>query len=89
MMMNKEEFIKHLKEGTDDTNIRYEVCQYFVNNYPVFIQEIIRTPVGNINTGNGMWTAIKDYDVRKDPVFNLEANFKKLQQRVDEIEKFK
>ena len=84
--MDKTEFIKHLKEGTDNTEIKYDVCQYFIENYPVFIQQIIKTPVGNINTGQGFWTAIKDYDVRKDLIFNLEVNFKKLQRRVDEIE---
>lgn len=87
--MTKEEFINYLKEGTDNDEIKYDVCQYFIDNYPVLIEQTIKTPFGNISTGHGFWTAIADYDVRKDPVFNLEANFKRLQGRFEEIEQFK
>ena len=44
--MTKEEFINYLKEGTDNDEIKYDVCQYFIDNYPVLIEQTIKTPFG-------------------------------------------
>ena len=40
MSLNKQTFIKLLKDGTTDKQQKIEVCQWFINNYAVKIQQI-------------------------------------------------
>ena len=38
--MDKQNFVKLLKDGTTDKQQKIEVCQWFINNYAVKIQQI-------------------------------------------------
>lgn len=88
--MNKQEFLNYLKEGTEDANIKCQVLQYFIDNYPVAIDEIINTPIGSFKTGRKIWTSLPDYKVKDDKIAMkyLDVNFNKLINRVKELEDY-
>jgi hypothetical protein len=93
-MIDREVFLNTLKQGTEDKELQLDVCQYFVSNYPVLVDETapFTDPFGRVlavmPTGRKIWSSLPDYDVRKDTMFNLEANFKKLQVRINELETY-
>ena len=88
--MNKQEFLNYLKEGTEDADTKVKVLQYFCENYPVAIDQIIPTAFGNIKTGRKIWTSLPDYKVKDDSkaMNHLDENFNKLQLRVKELEDY-
>lgn len=88
--MTKEEFIKTL-ESTEEVSkdSKVEVLQYFINNYPVLIDQVINTPVGNFKTGQKYWTALQGIDLNVVKPRNVDANFKQLVARLEEIKQVK
>lgn len=79
--MNKEEFYKHLESKKDPSDeITLECLQYFLDNYPVQIDQVINTRMGSIKTGRKMWTKL-DVDLKKIKPGDLYTDFKKLQDR--------
>ena len=88
--MNKDEFLQHLKDGSTDPEVQLQCCQYFVDNHPVWINQIIQTSFGNIPTGHKTYTKLEGYSVKNDKfeMKNISVNFEKLRSRVDEIIKF-
>lgn len=90
-MTSKEEFISTLKSSNPSNDLKLECLQYFIDNYPIFLEQVISTPFGKINTGQGFWTALPDYKVKNDKIAmsKLEENYQKVVKRVDELETFK
>ena len=94
--MNKEDFLQHLKDGSTDPEVQLQCCQYFVDNYPVWVNETrtVKDPFGNIiasfETGGKILSSLVGYSVKNDKfaMKNLSVNFEKLRNRVDEIIKF-
>lgn len=88
--MNKEEFISTLKSENPVQEQKLETCQYFVENYPVLINEVINTPIGSFQTGRKIWTSLPDYQVKNDKkaMDKLEENYNKLVERIKEIEEY-
>lgn len=89
--MNKDDFIKTLKSDNVSKELKLNCCQFFIDNFPVFINQVIETPMGKIDTGVGFWTALPDYKVKDDPIAmdKLDKNFQKLVKRLNELETFK
>lgn len=90
-MTSKEEFISTLKSSNPSNDLKQECLQYFVENFPVFIKQVIDTPIGRIDTGQGFWTSLPNYKVKDDKIAmsKLEENYQKIVKRVDELETFK
>ena len=49
--MTKQEFIEYLEKDELDFNTKLDVCQYYVDNYPVKISQTVNTPRGKIKVG--------------------------------------
>ena len=82
--MNKQEFIKTLKEGTLDKEVKLKVCQFYLDKYPVKIkQQNPRNPFEGID----FWTKI-DIKINGGSDKAIDFAFKQLQGNVNELEKF-
>lgn len=88
--MNKQEFLELLKKDNVPKEQQLEVCQFFIDNFPVFIEQVVNTPFGKINTGQGFWTALPNYKVKDDKIAmgKLEENYQKLVKRIKELEEY-
>ena len=49
--MTKQEFIEYLEKDELDFNTKLDVCQYYIDNYPVKISQTVNTPRGKIKVG--------------------------------------
>ena len=85
--MNKEEFINALKNGTEDADIKTEVLQYYIDNYPLQIKTAFNPFTRQVSY---TWTSLPDYKVKDDSkaMNHLDENFNKLQLRVKELEDY-
>lgn len=55
--MTKQDFIDFLEKDNLSKSEKIEVCQYFIDNYPVKIGGIIDTPMGKVRTPE-TWTGL-------------------------------
>ena len=90
--MNKQEFIENLSNtGEVSYEIQKETIQYFLDNYPVLLNEIITisTPLGQIQqeTNRKEWTAL-NIVLNGGPKQGMNTAFNKLKNRVKEFEEF-
>ena len=85
--MNKQEFLNYLKEGTEDADIKCQVLQYYIDNYPVQIKTGFNPFTKQVGY---TWTSLPDYKVKDDIIAmkNLDVNFNKLQLRIKELEDY-
>lgn len=86
--MNKEEFISTLKSENPANDSKLDCLQYFIDNYPVQIKSSFNLFTMQVGY---TWTSLPDYKVKDDTIAmkNLDVNFNKLQQRLEEITNFK
>ena len=86
--MEKNQFLQLLKDGSEDNEIKTQVLQYFIDNYPVQIKSSFNPFTMQVGY---TWTSLPDYKVKDDTIAmkNLDVNFNKLQQRLEEITNFK
>jgi hypothetical protein len=75
--MDKGTFIRILKEGTKDQKTKIEVCQFFVDNYPVKINSFPQ----------GEWSSL-NIKINGGSKKAINHAFKRLQGRVQELNKF-
>lgn len=91
--MEKETFLKHLKDGSTDSNIQLEVCNHFIQNYPVLVDEVrnMTDPFGNIiaqfTTGNRIWTKL-DTEIVGGSEEKIKFAFEQLQKRIKQFEDY-
>jgi hypothetical protein len=91
--MEKEIFLKYLKDGSTDSNIQLEVCNHFIQNYPVLVDEVknMTDPFGNIiaqfTTGNRIWTKL-DIKVIGGSEEKIKFAFEQLQKRIKQFEDY-
>jgi hypothetical protein len=91
--MEKETFLKHLKDGSTDSNIQLEVCNHFIQNYPVLVDEVrnMTDPFGNIitqfTTGNRIWTKL-DTEIIGGSEEKIKFAFEQLQKRIKQFEDY-
>ena len=91
--MTKEQFLQHLKDGSTDSNIQLEVCNHFIQNYPVLVNEVknMTDPFGNIlaqfTTGNKIWTKL-DVNIEGGTDKSIKFAFDSLRNRIKEIEDY-
>ena len=85
--MEKEAFLQHLKDGSADSEIQLQCCQYFVDNYPVQID--VKHPFFGTVVGKTL-TSLQGYQVKNDKkaMDKLEENYNKLVARIKEIEEY-
>jgi len=88
--MTKTQLIENLKKKKVNKETKLDCLQCFVDNYPVQIDVILNTPLGSVKTGEKEWTSLKGFNIRKDELIlnNLNENFNKLKNRIEDIENF-
>ena len=81
--MTKQEFIEYLEKDELDFNTKLDVCQYYVDNYPVKISQTVNTPRGKIKVG--------EYDSGLDVIITggsdkaVNHAFNQLKKRIEEF----
>ena len=91
--MTKEQFLQHLKEGSSDLDIQLEVCNHFIQNYPVLVNEVknMTDPFGNIiaqfTTGNRIWTKL-DTNIVGGSEEKIKFAFESLKNRIKQFEDY-
>lgn len=91
--MTKEIFLQYLKDGSTDPNIQLEVCNHFIQNYPVLVNEVknMTDPFGNIlaqfTTGNKIWTKL-DIEIIGGSEEKIKFAFEQLQKRIKQFEDY-
>jgi hypothetical protein len=79
--MTKKQFYENLSATDLSTQAKFEVCKYFLKNYPVKIEK--RTLSGIVN----FWTKL-DFPIEDSSNEIIESNFNKLVKKVNELKKF-
>ena len=91
--MEKDQFLQYLKDGSTDSNIQLEVCNHFIQNYPVLVDEVrnMTDPFGNIiaqfTTGNRIWTKL-DIEIVGGSEEKIKFAFEQLQKRIKQFEDY-
>lgn len=85
--ITKEEFIVYLEEGTEDRETKLNCLQYFIDNYPVLVDEVIKTPIATFKTGKKYWTKLY-VNLKEIPPRDINNDFKKLQIRLKEMKEW-
>lgn len=91
--MEKDQFLQYLKDGSTDSNIQLEVCNHFIQNYPVLVDEVrnMTDPFGNIiaqfTTGNRIWTKL-DIEIVGGSEEKIKFAFESLKKRIKQFEDY-
>ena len=91
--MTKKQFLQHLKDNPTDTNIQLEVCNYFLQNYPVLINEVknmtdlFGNSIAQFTTGNRIWTKL-DTNIVGGSKEKIKFAFEQLQKRIKQFEDY-
>ena len=88
--MNKKEFLGKLTNPQNTTlDDKLQCCQFFIDNYPVAIDEGIKHGPMHIKTGERMWTQLQGITIINNNPMAVQQAFASLINRVDELVKFK
>ena len=81
--MTKQEFIEYLEKDELDFNTKLDVCQYYIDNYPVRASRTMNTPMGKVKVG--------EYDTALDIIITggsdkaVNHAFNQLKKRIEEF----
>jgi hypothetical protein len=82
--MNKDDFIKTLKTDNISKELKLECCQFFIDNYPVMLKQIVNPFTGQFIEN---WTKL---DIKFEGGSDKSINFafEQLVKRVKELEDY-
>ena len=90
--MEKNDFYKLLEDNKATDSEKLEVCNYFLANYPVNIDEVIKRGPIQFKTGRKTWTMLKDIaseeDFSKNNIMLIDHAFNQLVKRIKELKQF-
>lgn len=79
--MTRDEFYENLSATNLDISGRFETCKYFIENYPVSINQRTFTGI------NKIWTKLNIPTLDSSNKI-IESNYNKLVKRINELKKF-